>query len=360
MEKEYAIKPAFEITIDRQNVTDDIARFVLSVEYADKLEEESDEVMIILNDIAGLWRSDWYPQQGDTLELKMGYPGNMLDCGLFEIDEIELSGPPDTMTVKAIAAAISSDLRTRNSRAYENQSLKKIAQAIADKHGLKLVGDTSRLASIEVGRKTQNNESDLSFLADLARKFGLLFSVRGNQLVFINPEDLEKEDAVAKFTRHQLTDYHFKDKTSDTFETALVSRRDIKTNKVQAWSIQSSGDPAKKDTFVVGGRVENASQAEALAKGNLREKNQDKLTGTFGTDGNPLLVAGVNVDMEGFGAFSGKWTVKESRHAISVDNGYITSVSIRKGPYKKPMQEQPAQAQSGGGNMPWIDILNNG
>jgi phage protein D len=51
-----------------------------------------------------------------------------------------------------------------------------------------------------------------------------------------------------------------------------------------------------------------------------------------------LIVAGVNVEMEEFGAFSGKWTVKESKHSISRDGGYVTDASIRKGPYKRTMQ----------------------
>jgi len=356
MEKVYAVIPVYEVTINGTNVTDDISGYVSQVEYSDRIEEASDEVSIILDDIEGLWQSDWYPSQGDTLTLKMGYPGNMLDCGNFEIDEIELSGHPDTLTIKAIAAAITESMRTRNSRAYEKQTLKDIAQFIADKHGLKLIGDTSRLANIEVGRKTQDNESDISFLSGVARKYGIIFSVRGDQMIFLNPEDLEKEDSIASFKRYQLSGYSFKDKTSDTYEEASVSQRDIKTNTVTNWNIVSSGDPTKKDTIVVGGRVENASQAEAVTEGAIREMNKDKLTGSFSTDGNPLLVAGVNIDMEGFGAFSGKWTIKESTHRISVDTGYTTEISVRKGPYKKTFEKVITQ-KGGQDEKDWAKIV---
>jgi len=334
-----AVKPIYELTIAGKNVTDDVSPFVSSVEYIDKLEGESDEIQIVFDDIVGLWQSQWCPQQGDKLTLKMGYSGGeMLDCGLFEIDEIELRGAPDTLTVKALAAAVMSEIRTKNSVAYENQSLNKIASQIANKHGLRLTGDTSRLQEIQVGRKTQNDETDLAFLSGLAKEFGLIFSARGEQIVFLDPEKLEEKDSVYTFKRLDVSNYSFKDKTSDTFEMASVSRRDIKTNKVQNWKLVNSGDPTKKDTLVVGGRVENESQAAAKAKGAIRNANKDKLTGSFSTDGNPLIVAGVNVEMSGFGQFSGKWTVKESSHRISVDSGYTTSVSIRKGPHKKTPQ----------------------
>ena len=100
------------------------------------------------------------------------------------------------------------------------------------------------------------------------------------------------------------------------------------------------------DEVVVDERVENASQAEALAGGAIRESNKDKLTGSFSTDGNILLVAGANLELEGFGAFSGKWTIKESTHRISVDSGYTTEVSIRKGPYKKTFKKVSTNKES--------------
>lgn len=355
-----AIKPKFELRIEGKNVTDDVSPFVSQILYMDKLEGESDEVSIVLDDIAALWQTDWYPQQGDTLAVKMGYEGSeLLDCGLFEIDEIELTGQPDIMTVKGIAAAINKDLRTRNSRAYENQTLKKIAQFIADKHGLNLIDNTSQLANIEVGRKTQDNENDLAFLAGLCKRFGIIFSVRGKDLIFLDPADLEAKDAINKdtpFKRSDLSKYSFKDKTAETYDSASVSKRDIKTNKVQKWKVVNDADPTKKDDLVVGGRVENEGQAEALAAGGLREKNKDKLTGSFQTDGNPLLVAGVNVEMSEFGGFSGKWMIYESRHIISIDNGYKTDVSIRKGVFRRTFQKVGGNG-SGGGNKNWRNII---
>jgi len=336
---ETVIRPIYELVIAGKNVTDDVSPYVSSVEYIDRLEDESDEIQIVLDDIAGKWQSDWYPQQGDNLMLKMGYLGAMMDCGLFEIDEIELRGPPDTLTVKALAAAIMGEMRTQRSVAFENQSLNQIASAIAGRNGLRLTGDTSKLQDIQVGRRTQNEETDLAFLSGLAKEFGFIFSARGDQLVFLNPETLEAKDAIFTIERENVSEYGFRDKTSDTFDSAEVSLRNVKTNEVVKWRLISDGDPTKKDTLIVGGRAENESQAEAKAKGALREKNKDKLTGSFSAIGNPLLVAGVNVEMSGFGQFSGKWTVKETGHKISADGGYATSVSLRKGPFKKNLNQ---------------------
>ena len=346
MEKEFAIVPYYVLTINGKNVTQDVSAFLSSVEYNDKLEAESDDVQLVIDDVAGLWQSSWYPQQGDSLTLKMGYKGNMIDCGLFEIDEIELSGQPDVMTVKAIAAAVMKAIRTKSSKNYEKQSLRQIAQFVADKHELTIVGDTSKLSKITVEQKTQDNESDLSFLCNLAKEYGFVFSVRGKQLIFIDPEELENKSTIATFRGSQLSTYSFKDKTSETFDGAVVSKRNVKENKVTNWKDVMHSVSAKVDTLIVGGNAENDSQAEAKAKGALREKNKDKLTGSFAIDGNPLLVAGVNVDLQEFGAFSGKWTVTGSRHKIEVGSGYVTDVLLRKGPYQKTVQAAKGNSES--------------
>jgi phage protein D len=353
-EKQFCIKPTFQLTIDGKNVTEDVTRFLSSVDFSERLEAESDSVSLVLDDISRLWQADWYPQQGDALTLKIGYEGNMLDCGAFEIDEIELSLPPDTLTIKAIATAINKDLRTKKSVRYENQPLRKIAQAIADRQGLKLNGDTSRLSQIEIGSKMQNNESDISFLAKLCKEYGIIFSVKGDDLIFYNAEDLEKEDAILTITRGMVSKASFRDKTSETFESATVSKRDVRKNSVVGWRQKKDGDPTKKDDLIVPGRVENDSQAKAKAEGSLREKNKDKLTASFSIDGNPKLRSGFNVEMENFGAFSGKWTIKESRHSISVDSGYITDVSLVKGIRPRTIQNP---SKTGGVQQDWAKTI---
>ncbi|GHT01549.1 hypothetical protein AGMMS49525_02580 [Bacteroidia bacterium] len=60
------------------------------------------------------------------------------------------------------------------------------------------------------------------------------------------------------------------------------------------------------------------------------KKNNDKVTGSFTVPGNVKLVAGVNIDITGVGAFSGKWHITSSQHTVDTSGGYVTSVEIRK------------------------------
>ncbi len=238
---EKVIRNIVEISIARKNVTGDVSNYLSKITYTDKEEEESDDISLTFEDTSVVWQSSWYPSQGDTLEVKLGSSGNMLDCGLFEIDEIELELSPDILTVKGLASAISQSLRTKNSKAFEKQSLRKIAQFFADKHKLKLTGKTGELQKIELGRKTQDNQTDISFLTSLAKEYGLIFSVRGDQLIFMDEEELDKQDSILTIDRLQMSKARFRDKTSQTFNSAVVSKRNIKANNIAKWKIEPDG-----------------------------------------------------------------------------------------------------------------------
>ena len=249
---EKVVRNIVEINIAGKNVTGDVSQYLSKITYTDKEEEESDDVSLTFEDTAAVWQSAWYPSQGDTLQVKLGTPGNMLDGGLFEIDEIELELAPDTLTVKGIATAISQSLRTRNSKAFEKQSLRKIAQYFADKHQLKLTGNTGELQKIELGRKTQDNQTDIGFLSGLARDYGIIFSIRGDQLVFIEEHELDARESILTVDRLQMSKARFRDKTAQTFSGAEIATRNVKTNKVARWQIKPAETEGEKGTITHG------------------------------------------------------------------------------------------------------------
>lgn len=323
-----------QITINGKNVTADVAPYLSRLNYTDRVEAESDDITLTFEDTEGHWQNGWYPQQGDTLTVTIGTYGNPLDCGLFEIDEIEFDFPPDTVTIKAIGASISKAMRTRNSKAFEKQTLKQIAQFFATKHDLRLIGNTSELQKIEIERKTQDRQTDLAFLSGLAKEYGIVFSVRGDQLIFIDIDDLEKQPSVLTIHKNELSKARFTDKTSQIFGAAVVSTRNMKSNQVHRWKVTppkgKGTDALTDDTWKGDITVENETQAQAKAKGELKDKNKDKITGSITVEGNVKLVAGINIELAGIGEFSGKWHVVSSSHSIDNSGGYTTDASIRK------------------------------
>ncbi len=326
---EKVIRNNVSIVIAGHNVTGDVSPYLSKASYSDRVEAESDDVSLVFEDTLDKWKGPWYPSEGDTMEVSLGPTGGMLNCGTFEIDEIELSFAPDILTVKAIGAAVTKGLRTKNSKAFEKQSLHKIAKYFADKHSLKLVGKTGELQKIEIERKTQEKQTDISFLSQLAKEYGIIFSVRGDQLIFMDNDELETQDSVMTIDKAEMNRGSFKDKTSQIYAGATVATRDIKSNSVKKWNVEASTNGASKAILVVKGRAESQSQAEAKAKSALKDKNKDKFTGSFSMPGNPKLVAGVNVTLTGIGNFSGKWHIVSSGHSID-KSGYTTDLEVRK------------------------------
>ena len=121
------LQPTFKLEYNKKDITKDISDYVLNINYTDVEHGRSDEVEIIFEDSQKLWQDAWIPSKGDNIRLYIGYVGEkLLNCGVFEIDEIEFSTPPDILIVKAIATGITKSLRQNNSVTYENKKDVKI------------------------------------------------------------------------------------------------------------------------------------------------------------------------------------------------------------------------------------------
>jgi phage protein D len=132
--------PQWSLTYQGIDITTVISPMVVSVSYTDRLSELSGEVTIVIEDSDQKWQSSWYPGLGDQIGFSLGYRGEgLLPCGDFQIDQIELSGPSDILTMRGMATFVTGVMRTRNSVGYENQTLLGIAQTIAAKYGLSVV-----------------------------------------------------------------------------------------------------------------------------------------------------------------------------------------------------------------------------
>ncbi|HHU7907749.1 TPA: late control D family protein, partial [Escherichia coli] len=61
----------------------------------------------------------------------------------------------------------------------------------------------------------------------------------------------------------------------------------------------------------------------------LRLKNRYQNTGSLVLVGDTRLVAGVTINLEGFGSFSGKYLISKAVHSIGT-SGYTTSIDVRR------------------------------
>ncbi len=324
--------PTFALTYNKHDITADLTPFKLSVTYTDNLDgDESDSIELSLEDTDGRWWDAWYPVMGDQISLKIGYEGQpLVNCGDFEIDEIEIDGPPSQVRIRALASSVMKDLRTHQGKAYEDTTLAGIAQAVADRHKLTVVGE---IEPIPITRVTQLHEEDLKFLKRVAREYGYAFNVRGDKLTFYRLDKLRAASSIQVIKVGDLSKYGFRDKVKGTPKKATVSYHDPKKKEVLAYDVDTNGQVVSKpsaDSLKLNTRAESPEQAQAKAKAAINHANDEATTATLNLWGNPKLVAGINVELEGFGKLSGRYQVAKSRHDLSRSSGYTTEIEVRR------------------------------
>lgn len=318
-------KPIFKIEYNQKDITKDVSNQVLNIEYTDYEHGQSDEITITFDDTQKLWQSSWIPSKGDSIRVFIGYEGEkLLNCGVFEIDEIEFATPPDTLTVKALATGITKALRQNNSVAYENKTLKQIASEIAQKHSLTLVGE---IEDVRVERITQNQERDLTFLKKLAEQYGYIFKIAEGNLVFYKTEKLTGADAAKILYRTDLSRISLTEKTSKNYKAVTVSYHNPKTGK-KITATAKNEKCVKGDTLKITERCENKQQALLKAKAALAKGN-NTIEGSIDLVGTPNLIAGLNIELKDLGYFSGKYHITQTRHFIDRTSGYGTSLEVK-------------------------------
>jgi len=364
--------PKYTVLYNNKNITADISQYMLSLTYSDKTHGESDEVNIELEDVDGKWENAWYPEQGATMTVTMG----RLKCGVFEIDEIELKGPPSTVTIKAMATGITSSVRTKKSDAHENKTLKQIAEKVADKNGLTVEG---QIPDITLERVTQNKETDVAFLKRISEKYGVIFSIRGKVITFTSVYDLEARKSSFTIDRTDLANWSLKDKASGMIKEAKVQSKNAKKGeKIQANldyqkyieenPSYTATETANENTGVSDGYAENQQQGEAMAKAIMHTSASNQQEGSISLQFNDLACAGNSFLLTGLGKLSGKYHIKGSTHKIDRSGGGTSDLEIKRlqvadksqQKSKKKTKQQPKDVKVSRafdpGNIPGLEI----
>jgi uncharacterized protein len=326
-----ARQPVFKIFYNKKDITKDISGSLIQVSYQDNLIGEADEIDIRLEDSDGLWSNEWYPVKGDKLKLQMGFNDLLVDCGEFEIDEMQISGPPSIIGIKGLASWLTSAMRTKKTKASDGQTIKDIATKIANENNLTLIGN---IFTVRIARTNQYRETDLEYLNRLGDEYGFNFSVKGDKLVFTSIFDLENNPPIMEVDITDMLDYSFRDKASQVYQNAKVSYQNPITGKKVDKEVISNKDDIDftyiRDTLQIYDKAESVAQAELKAKAVLHRFNTKQQSGLFSVPGDPLLVSGNNLDLTGLGVISGRYHIMSSSHAFDRNSGYVTTVEVKR------------------------------
>ena len=309
------------------NISDDISKYIKSFTFTDNSSDNVDDISLVLHDIDNTWINDWQPQKGDRMKAYV----KKLFCGEFEIDEIQFSGYPKQLDIKAISAPPSgSSRKEQKTKAWEKVKLEQILGDIAESVGYKAVYDVAR--DVIYDRKDQNNESDLSFLQKLCKEQDYCLKVSDNQLIIYDADKYEQAPAQFTLTDSDIESYTLKTQSHDLYTACKVEYYDEDKKEANNYTYTSdNGGMVTGQTLIVKKRVKSLAEAKELAERSLRTKNKNETVATFSVSidmDNRLFNATTTFNIVGFGMYDGKYIIDKATHSIS--SGYRISIEAHK------------------------------
>ena len=258
----------------------------------------------------------------------------LLDCGQFELDSIKAAGPPAAITIKATALPFNAQIRqTEKTKAWEAYTLSGIAKEMAGANGMACLYESASDPYYE--RVEQYKASDIKFLSELCHDAGISLKATNNILVLFDQTAYEAKSAVFTVKRGSgsYTKYDLSVGTADAkYTSCRVRYVDPATGRVIegiAYAEDYKADAKNNQQLEVTAKVASIAEAQALAAKRLRLHNKYSRTASFTFPGDPSKVAGVTATLEGWGAWDGKYIIKQSKHSLG-SSGYTTQTVLRR------------------------------
>lgn len=277
-----------------------------------------------------------------------------LNCGSFELDDVKGSGPPSTVTIKAVSLGYKGLRETENEKSWEKTTLNGIASDIAKKHGLGVLFDADVDPSYK--RIEQAKQTDIAFLKKLCQDSGYSLKITGNQIVIYDQAKYESLDEVARITfgdgsytkwsvatgegqiKYDGCEVRYTNPSTgkvikgiaytDEYQEELEEQAKKKAENKGKKS--SSDDEEEPEMLVVTNqKVSSQKEAETLAAKLLKLANKFERQATITVKGNPLYAAGMTVRLYQFGYWSGKYLISKAQHSVTT-SGYVTTMTLRK------------------------------
>ena len=170
----------------------------------------------------------------------------------------------------------------------------------------------------------------MHFLRDLAYKYGYLMSVKADKLVFVDMMQAEKIGVIATMKLSDFISLSISDKLDNTYKKSRHVHFHTRSKKVVDFTTKEKDYDTGVDDLNHYSRVENETQAQRQTQVKLYKANSQQITGSFSTEGNVLLMAGVNIAITDIGKLSGVYHITSSTHTVNPDGGYSVSGEFKR------------------------------
>jgi len=172
---------AVRLTLDDQDLTGRIAPRLIELSLSEARNDEADQLDLRLSDHDGQLA---IPPHGAVLSLALGWQQRgLVDKGRYTVDDIEHSGVPDVLTLRARSTDLSQGARLRKTRSWHNSTLGAVLAQLAADNAL-IARVSPILAAQPIEHIDQSAESDLALLNRLAKRFDAVGTVKSGYVLF--------------------------------------------------------------------------------------------------------------------------------------------------------------------------------
>lgn len=323
------MKPDFRIIANDKDITDLIRDRLGLIRITDKPGLESDDCEITIDDRDGAVA---FPTKGASLEVSLGYVGESLTfLGKYRVDEIEVSGPPQTIVIRAKPLDLAETMKSQKRRSWEGVDLAAIIADVAKDNGY----EPRCSVDAKVPRADQMNESDMHFITRIARDHGATATIKDGKLI-VAPRGEGRAGSgrpmpEIKLVRSDLADYRmtFPDRTA--YGSASAAWHNNKTGKRE---ILHQGNPNGEEgpEYTERHIYPNPAAAEAAAKSRIESLNRATMSGKvelmrgradIGAE-QWVRIEGIKKDVDGV------YLAESVEHKYS-KSAWITSISLNAG-----------------------------
>ena len=310
--------PDFKILADSQDVTATIRDRLLSLSVTDAAGMHSDTVEIHLDDRAPYIS---LPRTGAELLVSLGYlETGLAKMGMYVVDEVGISGPPDSLIIRAKAANMRKSFKAPKSRSFGGLTIDTLVAIIASEHGYtEKVAES--LADVTIDHLDQSEESDLHLLTRLAKDHGAVSKPAGGLLLFV-PKGEAKSASGIKLESvscrcSDLSRWSVTIAERDKYAAVEARWRDLQAAKDEVITV-GAGEPV----FVIRHSYPDAATATTAAKAKLEafERGAATISGSMPGD-NKLMAESTLTMTDGRPGLSGDWLLKQVTHVIDT-GGY--------------------------------------
>lgn len=318
-------RPGYRITLGGQDITPRINGRLINLRIISQRGGEADQLDISLTDHDGRLA---LPPHGAPLSVAIGWQDEgLIDRGVFIVDEVEHSGSPDRVTIRARAADMRNLLPGKRSQSWHGVTIADIIETIAKRHDLTpVIGDM--LAGIRVGHIDQTDESDLNFITRLGKRFDAIAAVKSERMLFTLAGEALTASGLAlprvSLTRRDGDQHRYSRTDRDSYTGVRAYWNDTAGSQRQA-AIAGTADKLKdlRDTYATAADALDAAKAELRRI--QRGKATFELTLARGradlVPETPITLTGWKADIDG-----ADWLVTNTEDSLN-SNGYCTTIS---------------------------------